>query len=85
VNQASACHILFIAASERLRFRSILDKLKAYSVFSVGDTNDFIAEGGVANLRVEGGRVRIEINATAAREKNLRVSSRLMGLAKIVK
>jgi pyrimidine deaminase RibD-like protein len=54
-------------------------------VFSIGDTNDFIAEGGVANLRVENGRVRIEINARAAKEKNLRISSRLMSLVKVVK
>jgi len=85
VRAAGGCHILFISSSERLRFRSILASLEAQSVFSIGDTNDFIAEGGVANLRVENGRVRIEINARAAKEKNLRISSRLMSLVKVVK
>jgi hypothetical protein len=85
VSQAGGCHILFITSSERLRFRAILAKLGDQSVFSIGDTNDFIAEGGVANLRIESGKVRIEINAEAAKEKNLRISSRLMQLAKIAK
>jgi hypothetical protein len=65
-------------------FREILAKLRDHSVFSIGDTNDFIAEGGGANLWIESGKVRIETNAGAAKVKNLRISSRLMQLAKIV-
>ena len=78
---AIACHILFISSSERLHFRSILDTLKNSSVLPVGDTDDFIAEGGVINLRLESGKVRIEIDARAAKTKNLRISSRLLDLA----
>ncbi len=78
---AIACHILFVSSSERLRFRSILDLLKNTSVLPVGDTNDFLAEGGVINLRLDGGKVRIEIDARAAKAKNLRISSRLLELA----
>ena len=81
VRDAIACHILFVSSSERLRFRSILDLLKATSVLPVGDSNDFIAEGGVINLRLESGKVRIEIDARAAKAKNLRISSRLLDLA----
>jgi hypothetical protein len=81
VRDAIACHILFINSSERLRFRSILDVLKNTSVLPVGDTDDFIAEGGVINLRLESGKVRIEIDARAAKARNLRISSRLLDLA----
>jgi hypothetical protein len=85
VGEAAGCQILFIASSEHLRFRAILAKLKDRSILSIGDTSDFTGEGGVANLRIEDGKVRIEINAGAAKEKNLRISSRLMQLARIVK
>jgi hypothetical protein len=81
VRDAIACHILFISSSERLRFRSILDTLKSTSVLLIGDTDDFIAEGGVINLRLENGKVRIEIDARAAKARNLRISSRLLDLA----
>ena len=85
VRQAGGCHILFVSSSERLRFRSILESLRTSSVFSVGDTNDFIADGGLVNLRLEEGKVRIEINASVAKERNLRISSRLLSLARSVK
>jgi hypothetical protein len=78
---AISCQILFISSSERLRFRSILELLKSSSVLPVGDTDDFITEGGVINLRLESGKVRIEIDARAAKAKNLRISSRLLELA----
>jgi hypothetical protein len=85
VRNVGGCHILFISSSERLRFRSILGGLKNSSVLPVGDTSDFIAEGGVVDFRLESGKVRIEIDAKAAREKNLRISSRLLGLSKTPK
>jgi hypothetical protein len=85
VSDACGCHILFISSSERLRFRSILQELKASSTLSVGDTNDFIAKGGVVDLKLEGGKVRVEINPQAANDKGLRISSHLLDLAKISK
>jgi hypothetical protein len=82
LREAGSCQILFISSSERLRFRSILESLKGQSVLSVGDTNDFIADGGVVDLRLEGGKVRVEINSQAAKERNLRISPHLLELAK---
>jgi len=82
---APGCQILFISASEHLRLRAIIHDLGSQSIFSVGDTSDFISEGGIANLQIESGRVRFEINDVAARERRLRVSSRLLQLAKNVK
>lgn len=52
-------------------------------MLSVGDTSDFISEGGVVDLCVENGKVRVEIDAHAARQRNLRISAHLLGLAKV--
>jgi len=82
--EAERCHVLFVSSSAHLRLRAILNGIRARSIFSVGDTNDFLAEGGIANLKTDQGRVRIEINAAAARAGNLHISSRLMSVAKIV-
>ena len=79
--QASGCQIAFLSMSERLRFRSILDGLKTTSVLTVGDTADFVAEGGMIALRLDNGRIRMRMNADAARERNLRISSHLLRLA----
>jgi len=83
--RVGGCHLLFVSASEHLRLRAILASLVGQSIFSIGDTSDFIAEGGLVNLQVDNGKVRIEINADAARDRRLRVSSRLLQLARSVK
>jgi hypothetical protein len=86
VAKATGCHIVFVSSSERLRLRSILTSLGQPGVFSIGDTRDFIAEGGVANLRLDReNRVRIDISAGAAKERRLQVSSRLLQLATVLK
>ncbi len=85
VRQTAGCHIVFVSPSEHLRLKSILETLRGQDVFSVGDTSDFIAEGGIVNLRIESGKVRLEVNEEAARQSHLRVSSRLLQLAKVVK
>lgn len=84
VRQTDGCHIVFISSSEHLRLKSILTTLRRLGVLTVGDTSDFLAEGGIVNLRVETGKVRLEINEEAARDVHLRVSSRLLKLAKSV-
>jgi hypothetical protein len=81
VEQVNGCQILFLSSSERLRFRSIMESLKASSVLPIGDTSDFITEGGVIGLRLENGRIRIQIRAQGAKEKNLRISAHLLSLA----
>jgi hypothetical protein len=82
---AAGCRIVFICSSEHLRVRAILKNIKETGVFTIGDTGDFTAEGGVASLVVDSGKVRIDLNVTAAKEKNLRISARLLQVARVVK
>jgi len=84
VQQASGCQILFVSSSERKHFRSILKDPQLSGVLTVGDTGNFTAEGGMINLQVEGDRIRIFINQSAAAQGRLRISSRLLSLARIV-
>jgi len=83
--KAGNCHVVFVGSSEQKRFRSILQDLKASGVLTVGDTEGFAAQGGVVNLKLEGGMVRFEVNLEVGKEKNLRISSKLLSLAQIVK
>ena len=85
VQQARFCHILFISSSERKRLRSILDAVRGTGTLTVGDTEEFAEEGGVINFKNQGGNIRLEINVTAAAEQQLRISSKLLSLAEIVK
>jgi hypothetical protein len=84
IPQARACQILFIAASEKPHLRDILQGLKGASVLIVGDTPGFAAAGGAINFVLDDSRVRFEINLKAAELAHLKISARLLTVAKVV-
>jgi hypothetical protein len=83
--QATGCHILFIGRADRKRIPAVLAAITPWGILTVGETPEFVAEGGVVNFKLENGRVRFEINVDAARREKLRISSKLLNLAEIVK
>jgi hypothetical protein len=82
---ARGCQILFVSAAERQRFRSNAGDQKASGVLTVGESQGFAADGGVMNFKLVDGKVRIEVNLAAAEQGRLRISSKLLSLADIVK
>ena len=84
IAQVNNCQILFIASSDRKYLRSILRDPKTTGILTVGETEGFTSEGGVVNLKLEGGKVRIEINLKAAERQKLRISPKLLSLAQVV-
>jgi hypothetical protein len=85
VSKASGCQILFVSSSEQKRLHSILVGTPSGGTLTISDTEGFTAEGGIVNLRVEGDKIRLQINVGAAERQRVRISSRLLGLAEIVK
>ena len=83
--EATGCQILFIGSSDTRRFRSLAQSLKPAGILTVGETQGFASDGGVINFKLEDGRVRFEINVDAAEHAQLHISSKLLGLAQIVK
>ncbi|MBV9572660.1 MAG: YfiR family protein [Acidobacteriales bacterium] len=81
---ARACHILFIAPSEKDQLKQILQGLAGASVLTVADTPGFTGDGGAINFVLEGKRVRFEINEGAARQAHLRLSASLLTVARSV-
>lgn len=81
----SNCQILFINSSSRKLFRSMGGALKDGGILTVGDTPGFIDDGGVINFKLEGGRIRFEINVEAAGKARLSISSKLLSLAQNVR
>ena len=81
----SQCQILFIGAGEWKRTPTLLDALKTAAVLTVGETADFTALGGIIVFKLEGTRVHIQIDIEAAEHSRLKISSKLLSLAEIVK
>jgi len=77
----AACNVVFVprgvAASEYLR------TARTAPVLTVGESPDFIAQGGIINFVRDAGMMRFEIDQEAARRARLQISSRLLRLARV--
>jgi hypothetical protein len=78
------CHLLYADVDARAGAR-LIDTLKGAPVLAVTDLDQFAAMGGTTNLFVEDGRMRFAVNLDATTRARLRISSRLLSLAKLVK
>ena len=78
------CNILFISASERKRLPSIFEALRGSSVLTVADMDHFVDSGGMVQFVVEEDRVRLTIDASATSHARLKISSKLLSLARVV-
>jgi len=78
------CHILFLNSSEKKHLAPILESLQGSSVLTVGETDRFAQSGGVINFIFEENKVRFEINSETAARAGLKISSKLLALARIV-
>jgi hypothetical protein len=81
VQQGRQCHIVFVSLAERRRVHALLEAVRGESVLTVGESEGFIASGGVIEFRVEESKVRMEIGTDAARRAGLRISAKLLSLA----
>lgn len=79
------CHILFVAASEEPRLAAVFERLRGSPTLTVGETRRFARRHGAIGFVLEEGRLRFEINASAAERAGLKLSSQLLKLAKVVR
>ncbi len=80
----TGCHLLFISRSEKDRLASLLPSLRDHPVLTVGETDGFCQQGGLVNFAVVEGKVKIEINPVECEKSGLKVSSKLLSVAKVV-
>jgi hypothetical protein len=85
LDEARLCSMVFVTAADKKRLAQILAALSDAGVMSVGDAPNFAQQGGVVNFVWRGNAVSLEINPVAAERAHLRISSRLLGLAHIVR
>jgi hypothetical protein len=81
---ARHCQMVFVSSSERQRVPEILGGLKGANALVVGETEGFAAAGGTVQFTLEENHVRFAINTDAAERAGLKVSSKLLSLARVV-
>ncbi len=83
--QIKQCQILFISSDVSPQVeQSALRRLDNAHVLIVGESRGFAQRGGVVNFFIEANKIRFEINVDAARRRGLKISAKLLALAKIV-
>jgi hypothetical protein len=78
------CQVLFVGAEQKKFLPAILASVKGKSVLTVGESERFVQDGGMIGFVLEENKIRFEINLEAAQKAKLKISSRLLALAKSV-
>ncbi len=78
------CHLLFVSRSEEKRYAQILDGLRGASIFTIGETPAFLEAGGDVYIYPENDVLRFEVNLSAVQRGRLKLSARLLALARRV-
>lgn len=81
----NACHVVYGASLTGNSARQLVRAVSGLPILTVSDLEDFAERGGVANFFVDGGRMRFAVNPAAVDRARLRISSRLLTLAKLVR
>ncbi len=81
----SGCHILYVGDDLAANPAEVAASVSGSNVFTVADRAGFARGGGIANFIRANKKIRFEINPSAAKKAGLKVSSRLLRLAKVVK
>jgi hypothetical protein len=84
VEDARACQVLFVSATERAQLPRILESLQGARVLTVSDMDQFVDRGGMIRLVLDGGRYGFEINLHRVERAGLKMSSQLLKLARRV-
>lgn len=84
-SQIKKCHILFVCYSEKDKTGEILKALQGASVLTVSEIGNFLVRGGDLLFDQEGSKVALQINADAAKDAGLEISSKLLQVCKIYK
>lgn len=78
------CHLVFVSPSERQHVDTVLRAFSTRPVLTVSEVPGFAERGGVINFFFEGRKIRFEINLSAARRHDLKMSAQLLNLARII-
>ena len=84
LQQARTCTILFVSSSEKGQLKRVFEGLQGAAALTVGDSKTFIEQGGMVNFVLENDRVQFEVNRRAAEMAGIKISSKLLNVAKRV-
>jgi hypothetical protein len=77
----SVCQVVFIVSPSGDGISRVLSTLRGATVLTVADAPGAAGQGVALNMNVVNNKITFEVNLTAARAANLKLSSKLLSLA----
>ncbi|MCW3083138.1 MAG: YfiR family protein [Bacteroidetes bacterium] len=84
VDEIKKCHILFVNISNKEQLDLVFKSLEGKSILTVGDSRNFIRQGGMIRFFTDNDKIKFQINVEVAKAAGLTISSKLLRLAEIV-
>jgi len=85
LDQVKGCELLFVGASKSGEAEKFLYPDLGYGILTVGESDGFALAGGMINLVTRENHIAFEINLDAAQRAGLKISSKLLNLAMLVR
>lgn len=82
---AKECHMVYVREGEKAKAQQMIEAVRGLPVLTVGENTAFAHMGGVIHISNANERVEIGVNPAAASSQGLKISAKLMSLAKTYK
>jgi hypothetical protein len=76
-----SCHLLYVSGITPAQVTAVVTAVRGAPVLTISDADDFVRQGGIAQMFVENGKMRFDLNLEVARRSGLQLSSKLLALA----
>ncbi len=83
-DDAKSCQVLFVSTDKK-RAKSLISEIANAPILTIGDSDGFTDSGGIIGFAMEDSKVRFDINLESAERSHLKISSKLLSLARSVK
>lgn len=76
-----SCHLLYVSNLVPSQAAQVITSIRTLPVLTISDMDDFMRLGGIAQVFVENGKMRFDMNYALAKRNHLQLSSKLLSLA----
>ena len=83
IKEAEECNMIFINYTDEQKIRDAIQKLSNNSILTISESENFTQWGGIIRIYSDGGKIRMQINDSAARKEKLKISAKLLNVADV--
>jgi hypothetical protein len=78
------CQVLYVDSPSSPAVKDALKNARQRDALAIGTSEDFLASGGMLRLQIENNRMRFDVNVGAIGRTKIKLSSKLLALARTV-